>query len=183
MQHVVLADRRIPCGLINLEGRVRRIVSVAIGFVSGQNLSRAGLARLRVGARDPGVSEKVVERPIFHHHQHEDVLDAGLARAASKIVENELGISEGAIALVLGDPHARVSEAHDVGQAITRGVGQEARVVGDAPALVDPKVLQYELGRRERSVTVAQSSPNAVVAEAYEVGMLVAGQVDDETRV
>ena len=48
---------------------------------------------------------------------------------------------------------------------------------------VEPEVGQHELRRLERAVAVAQRHPDAVVAEADDVGAAVAGDVGEEARM
>ena len=107
---------------------------------------------------------------------------------APALVEAELGLHElrrleGAVAVAQRRPYAGVAEADDVRLAVAGDVGQEARVLVDAPALVEAELRLHELRRLEGAVAVAERRPYAGVAEADDVRLAVAGDVGQEAGV
>ena len=102
----------------------------------------------------------------------------------AEVGEHELRRLERAVAVAQRRPHAGVAEADDVGPAVAGDVGEEARVLVDAPAAgLEAEVGEHELRRLERAVAVAQRRPHAGVAEADDVGPAVAGDVGQEARM
>ena len=81
---------------------------------------------------------------------------------------------------------ARAAEAEDVDASVAGDVGQEARVAVDSPAariLVVPESAAYQLGLLEAAVAFVARHPDAFVAEADDVRVLIAGDVGEETEV
>ena len=102
----------------------------------------------------------------------------------AEVCQHELRRLERAVAVAERRPHAGVAEADDVGAAVAGDVGQEARVLVDAPAPASkPRSASTNLRCLERAVAVAERRPHAGVAEADDVGAAVAGDVGQEARV
>ena len=98
-------------------------------------------------------------------------------------LENKFWRLEGAVAVAERNPNAGVAEPNDVGLAVAGDVDDEAGVLVHAPPLVVSEVCNDEFRRLERAVAVADGGPDAGVAEPNDVGLAVAGHVDDEAGV
>lgn len=84
---------------------------------------------------------------------------------------------------VAGDVYARAAEADDVDASVAGDVGQEAGVAVYPPAacvLVVSEAAAHQLGSFEAAVAVVVRYPDTLVAEADDVGVLVAGDVGEE---
>ena len=157
---------------------------------------------------DPEVSQHVLgrgERPVAvaqrgPHAVVAEADDVGVAVAGQ--VDREAGVQaslpalggveadqhhprgrEGPVPVTQRGPHAVVPEAQEVGLAVAVQVSQDALVHVGPPALVIAEVGDHELRGGDGPVAVAERRPYAVVTEADDVSVAVAGQVDRETRV
>src|SRR6185312_5222393 len=81
---------------------------------------------------------------------------------------------------VAGSPDAGAEEADKAEYAV---VGDQAGVTLDPPAGVVAEVREQELGRGEAAVRVRAREPDAVVAEADDVGAAVTRGVGHQARV
>ncbi len=102
----------------------------------------------------------------------------------AEVLDDELRVLEGAVAVVQRGPDARVSEADDVGAAVAGEVGEEARVfLGPPAARVVAEVLDDEPRALERAVAVVEGHPHPGVSEPDDVRTAVAGEVGEKARM
>ena len=88
----------------------------------------------------------------------------------TEIRQNEVWILKGAVSVSECSPHPSVSEANNVRTAITSEIGEEARMLVDAPsASFESEVADDQPRRLERAVAVAECRPHAIVSEANNV--------------
>jgi hypothetical protein len=111
------------------------------------------------------------------------VLGALPALVGPELGQHERGRLERTVAVAQGYPDAGITEPDDVGVPVAGEVGDVTRVLVDPPPLVVAEALENQCGRHERTVAVAQGHPDAGVTEPDDVGVPVAGQVGDVTRV
>ena len=105
------------------------------------------------------------------------------AGAVPERAQDEPSGGEAAVAPAQRRPHAGLTEADDVGRAVTGEVSQQPDVLVDSPPLGLTQIGQDQPRRGERPVAVAQCRPDPVDAESDQIGAAVSGQVRNEARV
>ena len=112
------------------------------------------------------------------------LVDPPAAGVVAEVGDTSCGALKVPSAVGARDLDAGVAEADDVGAAVAGDVGQEARVLVDAPAAgVVAEVGDDQLRRVEGAVGVGARDLDAGVAEADDVGAAVAGDVGQEPRM
>jgi len=101
----------------------------------------------------------------------------------TKVVHHELGLTKGAVAVVVSDVDSCISESNNIAALIAREVGDESGVFIHLPTLCCTKVVDHLVDRPERSTTVVQRRVNSSIATSNNIGPSIACQIGDETWV
>src|SRR5690242_7479500 len=112
-------------------------------------------------------------------------VDAPSSSIEAQVVDDRYRLEvERAVAVAQRDVEPVVAESDDVRATVAGDVGEKSRVPVDAPAArFEAEVRQHEARFLERAVPVSERDPNAVVAEADDVGAPLARDIREEARV
>ena len=99
----------------------------------------------------------------------------------TKVVHHELGLTKGAITIVVSDVDSCISESDNIAAFVAREVGDESRMFVHLLTLGRTKVVDHLFDRPERSTTVIQRCVNSSITATNDIGPSIACQIRDKT--
>jgi len=99
----------------------------------------------------------------------------------TEVFHHKLGLTKGAITVVVSDVDSCISESNNIATLIAREVGDESRVFVHLPTLGRTKVVDDPVDRAERSTAVVQRCINSSITTSNDIGPSIARQIGDET--
>ena len=181
-----------------ISGHVGKKAGVAIHAPATRDVAEIGKTKPRIRSPEGAiaVAERGVNSGVAEAHDVGAFVTVYISKEpwmpvdpppssdVAEVGEDELWRLERAVAVAQRGPDPGVAEAYDVGPAVSGQIGKEPWVPVDPPPSSDvAEVLEDELWRLERAVAVAQRGPDPGVAEAYDVGPAVSGQIGKEPWV